>query len=252
MYPQKSDLSINRGFPESRLSSERNQHALPYDVREAFRFFQQPEVQRLVLELQQKIFDFMLSARVPLEAVNWQTERGDYVVDGKIPLALSRFGDVDLVTGEHKLSVGRVTVAQDSPFHRQEFVDKSSSESAEKTVFQLRQVTSWAPLESDVRGDASGFVLSDRLALAAEIVMTKDYMFVYAQIAGDIFRNEQDAGEVLLEMKVGANLDDCLDAARYCRTLEERMRTLDYRVERGDPWKALKGPFRSDCIEEAK
>jgi hypothetical protein len=253
----KSELSVPTPLLHNFSISRESSSPLHADIKQAIEFFERSDVQHLVADLQRSVLDFISKTTVPLCAIDCQTERGNFVREGispllsasqergENPLVFDRFGAVKIVAEGRELHVGNIFLSSNSPMLQQDFVNKTRSEHLAESAFQLEQVDSYTDLKAVLKGDPSGFVLSDSQSLAAEIVMTMEYIIAYAHTAGLIAVSEQSSDPELVKMKVEANFDDCLGAAQHLVGLESRIRELTRKISRDTMWAKLSGPASS-------
>ena len=218
-------------------SGAQSSTALPKQIQEALQFFQRPDIQNLLTDLQSSIFNFIINTSEELLPKEVRKLFIEAHAERKRPLVIGRCGAVAIIIGENDRCVGDIYLSKDSPMLRQEFMADRVSTNISRSVFQLRGV--WHPVE---QGHQSGFVLSDTLSLAAEIAMSMDYLRTYLQIAEKIATTERDCNADLLEKKVVANLRDSLSSASYLCSLEGRLSDLAKKPTYSHMWGKLSLP----------
>lgn len=201
--------------------------------------FDDPAVESAVTDLRRKIVDRLITSEEELTGVDRRSEHGTFVLSGiKDILAKARcdlssisiemiIGSVDVMNDDVHVAVGNIAIPYDSRWARQWFINKNPLEDVRRFAFTPYKALDWRvdPKTVTVDGPGPAFLLDEREAVAAQVLMVINAAMAYRNLTVHAMR-ERDEGSIAGPMKVRANLDDLRDALQYAEELAEELRDM--------------------------
>lgn len=197
--------------------------------------FADERIQQAVSELRLKIIDRLQGSHEPLEGIDMLSEHGTFVRDGirerlegarsdLNAIGITMFmGGVELFDETGKTIIGQIAIPYKSRWARQSFINTNPLKRVESFTFTPYGASSWINPEGVKEGDeGSAFFLTERQAIAAQILMVINAVIDYRDLTLSALREREDDWNYGAP-KVDADLRDLLAAYEYARELREEL-----------------------------
>lgn len=199
--------------------------------------YNDPEVVAAVSALRLKIIERLLGVVENPQGIEFVRDKGEFIFSG-IRTRLQRAqndlaainiemvgGDVELLDNEGIISIGKISIPRDSQWAKQDFINTNPLDSVARFTFTpICRGPSIDPRIVTKNSEGAEFLLDEREAIAAQILMVVNSALVYRNLAVSALEEE----EVVLglkKMKFAANTSDLIDALEYAVRLKEELRT---------------------------